>query len=158
MNYREFKKSLILDKKSKSPSFYTRKSFIKHKIKFSIKFLKEYSKKNNDCDIRICFHPNLEHELHTMIILQHKFNTYLPHKHPLIGDTILVCEGSLVASIYDNKGNMKEENTVKKDNLFLMPSNVYHCFNPLTREVIYLELKPGPFKKFGTSIFPKWVT
>ena len=157
MSYREFKKSLILDEKGKSPSYFTIDSFKMHSLKFSIKFLKEYSKKNYS-DIRICFHPNLQHQLHAMIILQHKSNKYLPHKHPIVGDTILVCEGKLVAKIFDEKGIIIEENIIKKNNLFMMANNVYHCFDPLTKTVIYLELKPGPFEKFGTSIFPKWTT
>ena len=92
-----------------------------------------------------------------MIILQNKFNNYLPHKHPHVGDTIMVCSGRLLAKIFDDKGKISEENNINENEIYLMPNNVFHCFYPLTDQVIYLEFKPGPFKKFGKSIFPEWV-
>lgn len=156
MNYKEFAKSLKIDKNGKSPSFYTDFSFKTHSLKLSIRFLKNYSKKFKS-DVRICFHPNLDHELHAMIILQNKFNNYLPHKHPHVGDTIMVCSGRLLAKIFDDKGKISEENNINENEIYLMPNNVFHCFYPLTDQVIYLEFKPGPFKKFGKSIFPEWV-
>lgn len=157
MDYKKFTETLYIDKKGKSPSFYTNFSFQTHSLEFSVRFLKNYSKKFKS-DVRICFHPNLDHELHAMIILQNKFNHYLPHKHPYVGDTILVCKGKLLAKIYNNLGKVTEENIIKQNEIYLMPNNVYHCFFPLSKQVIYLEVKPGPFKKFGKSIFPKWTT
>lgn len=155
MNYNNFKKTLYMDKNSKSPSFYINHSFKNHSIPHAIKFLKEYSKEFKS-DVRICFHPNLDHELHFMIILQNKFNNYLPHKHPYVGDTILVYQGSLIAKTFNEKGKTTKKSIIKKNEIYMMPDNVFHCFNPLTNKVIYLEVKPGPFKKFGKSIFPNW--
>ena len=45
------------DKNAKSKSFYLNNPYIKVGKKF-INFLKNYSKRNSNCDVRICIHES----------------------------------------------------------------------------------------------------
>lgn len=154
MSYRVFKKNLIQDFKAKTISFFFKKNLQIVSTNYIIKFLEEYADYYKK-DVRVCLHPNKKSPFHIMVILQHKFNIYLPHKHTKSSDKIFVCKGSILVKIFTSKGVLKESFIAKKNDYVLMKDNEYHSFNPITNRVVFIESKRGPFNKHET-IFPKW--
>ena len=142
------------DKKAKSKSFYLKNPYIKVGKKF-INFLKSYSKKNNNCDVRICVHESPKSIHHDMILYQKKGNFYLPHKHNHCGDTYHVIEGKLACYLFDNTGKITYSCIIKNNELFKTPKKVYHVTSPIT-DVVYHESKTGKFDPKKNSIFPTW--
>ena len=148
------KLNLKQDKKAKTRSFYLKNPYIKVGKNF-INFLKNYSKKNNDCDVRICVHENPNSIHHDMLLYQKKGNFYAPHKHTHCGDTYHVIEGRLACFLFDNSGKILYSCIVKKNEIFKTPKKVYHVTSPIT-DVIYHESKTGKFNPNTNSIFPRW--
>lgn len=146
--------NLFEDKKGRSKSFYLKDPYKKndHLI---IEFLKDYSKENENSDVRVCIHETENCIHHDMILLQNSKNYYTPHKHKLVGDTLYLIEGKLACFLYSNKGEITYTCTLKRGEILKIKKNVYHNFLPITKRVIYYEAKSGPFIREHTVI-PNW--
>ena len=70
----------MIDKTARSMSFFNKTPLIKLD-KNDINEMIEFSKENNNCDIRICLHNKAEDELHNMLILERKGSYCRPHLH-----------------------------------------------------------------------------
>ena len=143
------------DKKAKSASFYLKNPYVRVNKKF-LNFLKDYSKNNKGCDVRICIHESPDSIHHDMVLYQKKKNFYMPHKHNHCGDTYHVIEGKLACFLFDNKGKITYSCIIKKNEIFKTPARVYHVTSPVT-DVIYHESKSGKFNPKKNSIFPTWM-
>ena len=54
------------------------------------------------------------------------------------------------------KKNKKIENKILSENEMLFMNNkVIHSVNPLTDKVIFIEVRPGPFKKNDSILYKK---
>ena len=142
------------DIKAKSDSFYLKNPYTRVDKKF-INFLKNFSKKNNNCDVRICVHENPASIHHDMVLYQRKGKFYKPHKHNHCGDTYHVIEGKLACFLFDNSGKITYSCILKNNEIFKTPKKVYHVTSPIT-DVVYHESKSGKFDRKKNSIFPKW--
>tara|TARA_Y100000768_G_scaffold361229_1_gene319126 strand:- start:732 stop:1259 length:528 start_codon:yes stop_codon:yes gene_type:complete len=142
------------DIKAKTKSFFMLNPYVKVDKKFT-EFLKKFSKRNSNCDVRICVHEGPKSTHHDMILYQKKGNFYSPHKHNHCGDTYHVIEGKLACFLFDEKGNITYRCIIKQNEIFKTPKKVYHVTSPIT-DVIYHESKTGKFKSRTNSIFPKW--
>ena len=149
-------KNLILDKKSKSLSFFVKDLPFSLNRK-NIKEMLQISNRNNKCNMRICLHPNDKAKAHNMIILERGKNIFPPHKHLAKGETFHVIKGKLKVLVFDSKGKLKVKIILKSNELFRLKKNSYHAVIALTDPVIYHESTSGPFLGDNNNIFPSWM-
>jgi cupin fold WbuC family metalloprotein len=143
------------DKISRSKSFYLLNPYQKIDKKI-IEFLKNFSKKNKDCDVRVCLHTSPKDKHHDMIVLQHSKYFYPPHKHLDFGDTIYCINGILACFIFQNNGKIKYSCKIRPGEMFKVKKNVYHCLIPLKEIAIFLETRAGPFNPKKRYVTAKW--
>ena len=142
------------DFKSKSKSFYLLNPYQKID-KIITKFLLKYSSENNTCDLRVCIHESPKSKHHDMYILHHKKNYYIPHAHRDCGDSYVVLEGELGCFLFNNNGRIKYSCSIKKGEMFKVPSMEYHTILPISKKVLFLEMRNGPYVRKKTNV-PKW--
>jgi len=146
--------NLVEDIKGKTTSFYLQDPY-KKVDKSAINFLKEYSKNNDNCDVRVCIHASEKSLHHDMILLQNRSNYYTPHKHLKVGDTFYLIEGKLGCFLYEDDGCIRYSCVLNEGEIFKTPKNVFHNIMPITKTVIYHEAKTGPFIREHTKV-PEW--
>jgi glucose-6-phosphate isomerase len=143
------------DKISRSKSFYLVNPYQKID-KTIIKFLKNFSRNNNRCDVRVCLHTSPKDKHHDMIVIQNKKHFHPPHKHLDAGDTIYCINGILGCFIFKDNGEIKYSCKIKSGEMFKVKHKIYHCLMPLTDAVIFLETRAGPFNPKKKILIPKW--
>ena len=146
---------LIEDKKSKSQSFYLKNPYQKVDERM-ITFLNDFSNNNNNCDLRICIHENPNSVHHDMLILHHKNNYYPPHIHTDCGDTYIVYSGEMGCFLFDDSGSVTYSCIIGSKEMFKVPNNTYHTILPLSKKVIFYELRNGPFISGKKPKAPLW--
>tara|TARA_B100000315_G_C14567657_1_gene583806 strand:- start:816 stop:1316 length:501 start_codon:yes stop_codon:yes gene_type:complete len=144
----------MIDKTARSISFFNKKPLIKLD-KNDINEMIEFSKENNNCDIRICLHNKAEDELHNMLILERKGSYCRPHLHETKEETLNVILGNLLVIIFDKKGEIINHYYLEENELIRIPKRSFHTVIPLSKISIYHESKCGPFRRSET-IYPKW--
>ena len=142
-----------LDKNGLSLAFFVKKKnfLITKKI---IRDLEKFSKKNNNTDVRICMHLSKRSKMQNMINLIHKKNfTTEPHKHLHKEEIYHLIKGKMKIEYFIKK---KKFTAIleKNFNIFRMSKNTYHNIIPLSKMIIFHEIREGPFKKTD-SIFKK---
>ena len=142
-------------KSSKSISFYLKNPYQKIDKSFQ-NFLIEYSKKNNNCDLRICIHENSKSKHHDMLILHHKKKYYPPHLHRDCGDTYVMNSGKMGVILFNKNGTIKYSCILKKNEMFKVPIDTYHTILPISDSVIFFEFRIGPFNSKKRQILAKW--
>ena len=77
------------------------------------------------------------------------------HLHTTESHTII--DGAMLVILFENDGQIKEvfELSAERYQTYRIDTNVYHMQIPLTDQVVYYEIKLGPFTK-ETNIFPEW--
>ncbi len=142
-----------LDKNGLSLAFFIKKKnfLITKKI---ISDLEKFSKKNNNADVRICMHLSKRSKMQNMINIIHKKNfTTRPHKHLRKEEIYHLIKGKMKIEYFIKK---KKFTAIleKNFNIFRMSKNTYHNIIPLSKMIIFHEIREGPFKKTD-SIFKK---
>ena len=110
--------------------------------KKSIKVIKELEKKEN---VRICFHPSNSSTLHVMLIKFNKSKKNLMHFHKSKCEFYFVLNGKL--DIVIKIGKKFQHNVLKENEMLYLNNKTIHSVNVLTKQVIFLEIRPGPFNK-----------
>tara|TARA_E500000178_G_C17031447_1_gene760799 strand:- start:1663 stop:2109 length:447 start_codon:yes stop_codon:yes gene_type:complete len=130
--------------------------FLKSKVsvisKKSLNFLKNYSKKLNNSNLRICMHSNKKDKLHNMVVLINKKDKHLFHKHQKKEEIYHILEGSIKIEIIKKSKKIKIILDNKKNFIFRMEKNTFHRISPLSKIAIFHELRIGPLSK-KDSIF-----
>ena len=143
------------DKKSNSKSFFLKKkNFVANSQIYN--FLEDFYKKNFKT-VRVCMHSKPSEKIHSMIILMGKNNFYAPHKHLLKKELYHIIKGSMAVILFSNNGRIKKIVKLIENNIFITPVNVYHTMIPLSKFVIFHEIKSGPFIRKNNSLLPKWI-
>ena len=125
-------------------------NFISISKKKSIKLINKISKSRNT---RICLHKANNSSLHVMLIKFFKSKNNKLHYHKNKCEFYFVLNGKLNIKIKKNK---KIENKILSENEMLFMNNkVIHSVNPLTDKVIFIEVRPGPFKKNDSILYKK---
>jgi len=142
-----------LDKNGLSLAFFIKKKnfLITKKI---ISDLEKFSKKNNNADVRICMHLSKRSKMQNMINIIHKKNFITrPHKHLQKEEIYHLIKGKMKIEYFIKK---KKFTAIleKNFNIFRMSKNTYHNIIPLSKMIIFHEIREGPFKKTD-SIFKK---
>ncbi len=149
------KKLFYIDKSGKSPALYLKKE-MEVLDKKLINQLKIFSKKNHFKDSRICMHSSKSAKIQNMInIIYKKKNKNIFHKHLFKDEVYQIIKGQM--KIIFVKRNKKKSVILGKDNLiFRIKKNTFHQILPLSKFVIFHEIREGPFFK-NDSIFKKLV-
>ena len=143
------------DKKANSKSFFFKTKYFSVNNQI-FNFLENYYKKNFKT-VRVCLHTKLSEDIQSMIILMGKNSFYLPHKHLLKKELYQVIKGTMAIILFSNNGQIKKIIKLLKNNIFSTPLNVYHTIIPLSKFVIFHEIRRGPYIKKKDSLLPKWV-
>ena len=146
---------LIEDKKGRSKSFYLKNPYQKIDKKI-IEFLKKYSSKNKNCDVRVCFHENNNSLHHDMLVLQNKKNFYKPHMHSKCGDTIMCLYGKMGCFTFNKSGKITSNSLIKNGEFFKVKKKIYHVFIPVSSITIFFETRSGPFNPKDKQLIPTW--
>lgn len=139
------KKKYKIDKSGKTLAIFLKDQFsiIDEKI---INHLIMFSKKKNLQDIRICMHSNRKSKIHNMINLINKKKKNIYHKHISKDEIYHIIKGEMKIE-YLKKGKKRKITLNKKKNIFRMKKNTYHQIVPLTKYVVFHEIRQGPFFK-----------
>ena len=122
--------------------------------------LKVLSRSNPRKRIRICTHPNIEDNMHEMIIV-HASGAYLiPHKHIGKSESFHMIEWLLLVVIFDERGNIIEQIRMGNSEsglifYYRLPANHFHTVVPQSELVVFHEVTHGPFNPQDT-IFAPW--
>lgn len=124
----------------------------------NVKEMISLSRQKNNCDLRICLHKNIDEKLHQMVIL-HNNNVYRrPQKHNRRDETYQIIWGKMALFIFNNKGEIVQSKILdtKKNFISRINHGYWHLTIPLTKYVIFHEIKSGKFNRSLDSIFPDW--
>ncbi len=116
------------------------------------------SKRNGNCNARVCMHVTPASNFHEMVILERRDYYFPPHKHDNKAQSCHVLRGEAAVFVFDDEGNVERTCVLgQRGNLiFRIGENRHHLTLPLTEFVIYHEGKPGPFVREGDSIYADW--
>lgn len=119
--------------------------------------LKEKAKKSENGKYRLCMQHSSQDNLHEMFIVRRKGDYGRPDKHLHTTESHTIIEGAMLIILFDEDGQIKELFELSKDNYFTyrIDTNIYHMQIPLTEQVVYYEVKLGPFTE-QTNIYPEW--
>ena len=119
------------------------------------------AKQNSRQRMRLCLHKDTSDDVHEMIIAMSKSCYVRPHKHMNKTESFHMIRGSLWLFVFDDRGAVIEKFKMSdnRDNGFLvyrLEKNYWHTIIPISDFVVFHEVRKGPFKGKGDSIFPSW--
>ncbi len=137
--------NLLIDKKSKSKSYYLKNNIFVFSNKIIKKKLKKLSE-NFKYQARICLHNDKNAKLHQMIIYQPKNLKKVIKKHPKKDKSYYILEGSQIVEIYNSKRKIIKKIKLNKTNNFLfIKKNIFHSNYTVSNKSIHIESISGPF-------------
>ena len=107
-----------------------------------IKIIKKIENKKN---VRICLHKNNQSSLHIMLIKFNKSKINKMHYHKNKNEFYFILKGKL--DVIVKKNTKKIHNILKENDMIYLESKTIHSVKILTEEVIFLEIRPGPFNR-----------
>lgn len=110
--------------------------------------LKIFSKKNNNCNLRICLHRSKKSKLQNMIVLLNSksLDSFKIHKHKFKDEVYQIVDGKLKILVFKKNKINKKIILEKNNNLILrLSKNKFHQVLPLSSLVIFHEIREGPF-------------
>ncbi|OGG09614.1 hypothetical protein A2154_03095 [Candidatus Gottesmanbacteria bacterium RBG_16_43_7] len=147
---------VVEDKSAHSPSYYCLDKNILINDQ-TVKALYAIHMKRNYQPVRICLHRNTREKVHQMIIIMPKSYQVPPHKHLFKEESYQMIRGRMVVNIYDDRGKIIESTVLDKKNfIYKSDKKQFHAIKPMTKYVVYQEIKCGPFVRKRDSIKPKW--
>lgn len=98
-----------------------------------------------------------EDRLHEMFIVRSKGDYGRPDMHLHTTESHTIIDGAMLVILFENDGRIKEvfELSAEGYQTYRIDTNIYHMQIPLTDQVVYYEIKLGPFTE-DTNIFPEW--
>lgn len=148
------KKLFKLDYSGNSLAIYPKKILISTGSKL-INSLKKLSKNNDNCNLRVCFHKSKKDKLQNMMILLNSKSKQSSkiHKHKFKDEVYQIIDGKLKIVVFEKKLKTKKIILQKGKNLIArIDKNIDHTTIPMTKIVIYHEIRQGPFSG-NDSIF-----
>lgn len=119
--------------------------------------LKEKAKANANGKYRLCMHHSPQDSLHEMFVVRGKGDYGKPDKHLHTTESHTIIDGAMLVILFEENGQIKELFELSKEgyHTYRIDTNIYHMQIPLTEQVVYYEVKLGPFTE-ETNISPKW--
>lgn len=123
----------------------------------TITVLKEKAKSNKNGKYRLCMQHSSQDKLHEMYIVRSRGDYGRPDKHLYTTESHTIIDGAMLVILFEEDGQIKELFELSKESYhtYRIDTNIYHMQIPLTEQVIYYEVKLGPFTK-DSNIFPEW--
>ena len=122
-----------------------------------IKELKEKARANADGRYRLCLQHSPQDKLHEMYIVRSKGDYGRPDKHLYTTESHTIVDGAMLIILFEEDGQIKEVFELSKEHYhtYRIDTNIYHMQIPLTEQVVYYEVKLGPFTEESNN-FPEW--
>lgn len=122
-----------------------------------IKELKEKARANADGKYRLCLQHSPQDNLHEMYIVRSKGDYGRPDKHLYTTESHTIVYGAMLVILFEEDGQIKEVFELSKEHYhtYRIDTNIYHMQIPLTEQVVYYEVKLGPFTEESNN-FPEW--
>jgi len=125
-----------------------------------IESLKELAVKNKRTRVRLCTHPNADHNCHEMLIVHLKGNYIPPHKHIDKSDSIHVIEGTADLIFLDEKGEIFKVvhlgvSGSGKEFYYRISEPIYHTLIVTSDIFVFHETCKGPYDRSET-VFGEW--
>lgn len=122
-----------------------------------IEEMKQKAKENSNGKFRLCLQHSAEDKLHEMFIVRQKGNYGRPDKHLYTTESHTIIDGAMLVILFEDDGTIREifELSKKCYHTYRIDTDIYHMQIPLTEQVVYYEVKSGPFDE-KSNIFPEW--
>lgn len=122
-----------------------------------IEELKEKAKESENGRYRLCLQHSPQDKLHEMFIVRSKDDYGRPDKHEHTTESHTIIDGEMLVVLFEDDGRLKEVFKLSKEDwhTYRIDVNTYHMQIPLTEQVVYYEVKLGPFTE-ETNIYPQW--
>lgn len=122
-----------------------------------IKELKDKARANADGKYRLCLQHSPQDNLHEMYIVRSKGDYGRPDKHLYTTESHTIVYGAMLVILFEEDGQIKEVFELSKEHYhtYRIDTNIYHMQIPLTEQVVYYEVKLGPFTEESNN-FPEW--
>lgn len=119
--------------------------------------LKTRAAKNESGKYRFCLQHSPKDLLHEMFIVRRKGDYGRPDKHLHTTESHMIIDGAMLVVLFEDDGQIREVFKLSKEcfHTYRIDTNIYHMQIPLSEQVVYYEIKSGPFTE-DTNIFPKW--
>lgn len=123
----------------------------------NIEEMKRKAKESNNGKFRLCLQHSSEDKLHEMFIVRKKGDYGRPDKHLYTTESHTIIDGAMLVILFEDDGTIKEifELSEKCYHTYRIDTDIYHMQIPLTDQVVYYEVKLGPFDE-KSNIFPEW--
>lgn len=123
----------------------------------TIRELKERARANANGKYRLCLQHSSQDNLHEMYIVRSKGDYGRPDKHLYTTESHTIVDGAMLVILFEEDGQIREVFELSKEHYhaYRIDINTYHMQIPLTEQVVYYEVKLGPFTE-ESNIFPEW--
>ena len=107
---------------------------------------------------RLSLHPNPDHPLHEMVIVQHRDKFHPPKKHAAKDKSFNIIEGQMAVFVFAEDGTVEDCCILGTagNRQYRVGAGVIHADFPITDTVVHFETTQGPFLGEEDSIFPPW--
>lgn len=125
--------------------------------KAMIETLKQNAKNNSSGKFRLCLQHSAQDKLHEMFIVRHKGDYFRPDKHLHTTESHTIVDGAMLILLFNDDGAIREvfELSERCYRTYRIDIDIYHMQIPLTEQVVYYEVKAGPFDE-KSNIYPEW--
>lgn len=119
--------------------------------------IKERANLNSSGKFRLCLQHSEQDKLHEMLIVHKKGGYYRPDKHLYTTESHIIIDGAMLVILFEDDGAIRDvfELSDRSYRTYRVDTNIYHMQIPLTEQVVYYEVKLGPFDE-KSNIFPEW--
>lgn len=119
--------------------------------KKDFRFLSKIAKRNKKKIVRLCVHKSKKEIIHQMFIIHPKKYFVPPHQHNR-EESMLVLKGRVDVIFLNKFGKIKKiikmgEFKSGKTFYYQLPKNTLHTLKIKSKELFFLEITRGPFKK-----------
>lgn len=122
-----------------------------------IEEMKRNAKRNGSGKFRLCLQHSAQDMLHEMFIVRTKGDYFQPDKHLYTTESHTIVDGAMLIILFEENGSIREvfELSEKCYRTYRIDTNIYHMQIPITDQVVYYEVKSGPFDS-KSNIYPDW--
>ncbi len=119
--------------------------------------LKRAAKENHSGKYRLCMQHSAQDNLHEMFIVRSKDDYGRPDKHLYTTESHTIVDGAMLVILFQDDGQIRDVFELSREHYhtYRIDPNIYHMQIPLTEQVVYYEVKLGPFTE-ESNIFPEW--
>lgn len=119
--------------------------------------IKAKAKANASGKYRLCMQHSSQDNLHEMFIVRSKGDYGRPDKHLYTTESHTIVDGAMLVILFEDDGQIREVFELSNEgyHTYRIDTNIYHMQIPLTEQVVYYEVKLGPFTE-KSNIFPEW--